>query len=184
MENQNDRVLRRKKRKLKKRQQSIAVLTILTMLISAGMVHAQVQGYEIFYQGQSLGSVKSASVFDRALSQIEKEYQLSFENDDLILAKGFELVSSRVDQTLDVDQCFERLAKQDIELYVNGMIILCDNQVMGIAQSSDEANRLKETYQAMYPSADELVFIKEQTALSKSSDFETILSNIQHLKAQ
>lgn len=177
-----DRVLRRKKRKLKKRQQSIAVLTILTMLISAGVVHAQVQGYEIFYQGEFLGSVKSASIFDRALAQVEEEYQLSFANKDLVIDEGFELVSVRIDQSMSGDQWLEKLAKQDLELAVNGIIILCDNQVMGIAESTDVAQSLKTAYQAMYPSASDLVFIKERAALSKTSDFATILNSIQALK--
>ncbi len=179
---QEDRVLRRKKRKFKKRQQSIAVLTILTMLISAGVVHAQVQGYEIFYQGEFLGSVKSASIFDRALAQVEEDYQLSFDNEDIVLDKGFELVSSRIDQSMSGDQWLEKLAKQDLEILVNGIIILCDNQVMGITESAEAAQSLKATYQAMYPLADDLVFIKDRVALSKTSDFATILSAIQAIK--
>lgn len=184
MDNQSDRVLRRKKRKLKKRQQSIAVLTILTMLISAGVVHAQVQGYEIFYDGQSLGRVKTASIFERALSQIEKEYQLSFENEDLVLGKGFDLVSSRIDQSMNVEECLKRLSDVNIELYVNGIIVLCDHQVMGIAESSNQAERIQTAYASMYPWGDELVLIEQEAPLSKTSDFATILTAIKSLKAK
>lgn len=184
MENQTDRALRRKKRKIKKRQQSIAILTILTMLISAGVVHAQVQGYEIFYQDESLGRVKSISIFERAVFQIEKEYQLCFENEDIVLDKEFDLVATRIDKSMSGAECLARLADRKIDLYVNGVIVLCDNQVMGIAQSACEAERLKKTYESMYPLANELVFIEQLTPLAKTSDFATILTAVQALKAE
>lgn len=184
MEKQSDRTLRRTKRKVKKRQQSIAVFTILTMLISAGVVHAQIQGYEIFYQGESLGTVKSASIFEKALGRVEEEYQICFNNDDIVLGEGFEMVSTRIDESMNLEECQQRLNDENIEIYVNGLIVLCDNQVMGTIASSDEAERLATSYKSIYPLANELVFLKQTTRLSKTSDFATILTAIQALKAE
>lgn len=184
MKNQNDRAIRRKKRKIKKRQQSIAVLTILMMLISAGVVHAQIQGYEIFYQGESLGFVNSAKIFEKAISQIEEEYQVCFDNEDIVLGEGFEMVSSRIDQSMDFKEWINKIKDKNIELYVNGMIVLCDNQVIGNAASSSEAERIKSSYELIYPLKDELVFINTRIPLSKTSDFETIFLGIQRLKSE
>ncbi|MDK2962288.1 MAG: hypothetical protein PWP20_1414 [Eubacteriaceae bacterium] len=87
MDFSTEREQRRIKRKEKKRRQTIVTLTIIVIMISVGVVSAQTQGYEVFYQGQSLGFVKSSSIFDNAVEEIEAKFQEAYKIDDIFVGQ-------------------------------------------------------------------------------------------------
>lgn len=182
MDFSTEREQRRIKRKEKKRRQTIVTLTIIVIMISVGVVSAQTQGYEVFYQGQSLGFVKSSSIFDNAVKEIEAKYQEAYKIDDIFVGQDVELVASRVEDSLDVQTCMAALLVADIEIYTNGVVVLCDDQVMGTMASLDEANRLADAYAQIYPESDPLVMIRQTATLNETSDFQTVLNQIKAIK--
>ena len=170
-----EREQRRVKRKSKKRRQTIITLTIIVILISVGVVSAQTQGYEIIYKGESLGFIKSAGIYDAAVEQIEEKYQEYYGIEDIFVGQDVKLKSSRVEESLNTETCITALLQADIEICTNGVVVLCDDQVMGTMASQDEANRLAEAYAQIYPDDDALVLIRQTAALNETADFQTVL---------
>ncbi|WKY43460.1 hypothetical protein Q5O14_12525 [Eubacteriaceae bacterium ES2] len=182
MDFSTDREQRRIKRKVKKRRQMIVTLTIIVIMISVGVVSAQTQGFEIFYQGESLGFVKSSGIFDDAVDEITAKYQRAYGIEDIIVGQDVELVACRVEDSLDVQTCMDALLQADIEIYTNGLVVLCDDQVVGTMASLDEANRLADAYAQIYPESGSLVLIPQTATLNETSDFQTVLNHIKAIK--
>ncbi|WKY46843.1 hypothetical protein Q5O24_10795 [Eubacteriaceae bacterium ES3] len=182
MEISAEREIRRKERKLKKRRQTIITLTIIVILISVGVVSAQTQGYEIFYQGESLGYIQSAGIYEDAIGQIEARYQDYYGNDDIFIDQEVELKSCRVEDSLNVETCMTVLLEAGLKINTNGVLVLCDDQVVGMMASLDEAERLSDAYSRIYPNGDPLVLIRQTATLAETSDFQTVLNQIKAIK--
>lgn len=176
---------RKKKRLHKKRRSTIVTIMLLFILASVGVVNAQTQGYEVYYHGESLGYVQSASIFDAAVERIENNLIKSYNNKNIVLGDGFELVETRVDNPMDVDACIQAINSKDIELYVKGTSIMMGDQEIGTLTSLDEAQRLIETYQTLYAgNTNNISFscVEKTVPLSKTKDLSTMLSDLKAIR--
>ncbi|MBK5243892.1 MAG: hypothetical protein JJE18_02510 [Eubacteriaceae bacterium] len=173
-----EREKRKKIRQRKKMRSTIVAITLLIVIMTVGVVNAQTQGYEVFYQGHSLGFVRTMGVFDSAVEQLEAGLRKSYNNDAITLGNGFELAQGRVENPMNLETCNQVLLNSGIELYVNGAIILIDNQEIGALASLDEAQSLIKTYENLYPNANNIRTIETTIPLADTKDFGTILSHI------
>jgi len=178
--------LEREKRKNRRRRKRIrttaAAITLLLILTTIGAVHAQSQGYEVLYNGESLGYVRTTEVFNSAVEHIEDNLGESYNNENIVLGSGFELVPARVENPMDFETWIQVLNKKGIELYANGAMIIIGNQEMGAVASTQEALRLVETYENLYPNGNPIRYVETRLPLSETKDFGTILTSIKGTK--
>jgi len=180
-----EREKRRKKRLRKKRQSTIVTITLLVIIASVGVVNAQTQGYQIFYHGESLGYVQTASVFESAVDRIQNSLGESYNSKNILLGDGFKLVPARLDNPMDFDAWVQVLSNKGIELYVKGTAVEFNGQEVGTMTSSDEAQRVIETFQSLYTvdsSKNGFNCIEKTVPLSETKDFATMLKSIKALK--
>jgi len=173
-----EREKRKKIRQRKKMRSTIVAITLLIVIMTVGVVNAQTQGYEVFYQGQSLGFVRTMRVFESAVEKIEGSLRKSYNNDTITLGNGFDLVEGRVENPMNLETCSQVLVNSGIKLYVNGAIILINDQEIGALASHEEGQSLIKTYENLYPNAKNIRAIETTIPLSETKDFGTILSHI------
>lgn len=173
-----EREKRKKIRRQKKMRSTIVAITLLIVIMTVGVVNAQTQGYEVFYNGQSLGFVRTTGVFESAVDQIEEKLQESYNNKNIALGNGFKLVESRVENPMNLETCSQVLVDSGIELYVKGAIILINDQEIGAISSQEEAQSLIKTYDKLYPDAHNIRMIETTIPLSETKNFGTMLSHI------
>ena len=181
----NERDNRRKKRLRKKRQSTVVTIMIFVIMATVGVVNAQTQGYEVFYHGRSLGYVQTASVFESAVDRIQNSLGETYNNDNILLGDGFELVSARVENPMDFDACVQVLSNAGIELCVKGTAIVVNNQEVGTMASFDEAQRVIAAYQnisGIEAKNSGIQCIEKTVPISETKDFSAMLKNIKALK--
>jgi len=173
-----ERVKRKRLRQQKKIRSTILIITLLIIIMTVGVVNAQTQGYEVLYDGQSLGFVRSTAVFESAVQGIEGNLRESYNNNHIVLGTGFKLKECRVQDTMDLETCSQVLMNSGIEIYVSGALILVDDQEIGDVSSIEDAQSIIKTYQNLYPTGKNIRFIEKTILLSETKDFGTILSHI------
>lgn len=181
----NEREIRKKKRLRKKRQSTVITLMMIVILMTVGVVNAQTQGYEVFYHGKSLGYVQTASVFQSAVNRLQNSLVETYDNDNIRLGDGFDLVPARVENPMDFDACVTVLSNAGIELYVKGTTIIVNGQEIGTMASADEAQRLITTCQGMTGNDGQnsgIHSIQKTVPLSGTKDFATMYKTIKALK--
>jgi len=173
-----EREIRKKIRQQKKMRTTIVTITLIIVIMTVGVVNAQTRGYEVLYNGQSLGCVRTTGIFKAAVEGIEGSLRGSYNNDNIVLGNGFELVEGRVENPMDLETCTQVLINSDIDLYTNGAIILISDQEIGAVSSVEEAQSIIKTYQNLYPNANNIRYTEKTILLSETKDFATILSYI------
>lgn len=178
-----EREKRKKKRKMKKCRSTIVTITLLFILCSVGVVSAQTQGYEVYYHGESLGYVQTASIFESAVDRIETSLGECYRYENIQLGDGFELVPARVENPMDFDAWIKVLNNRDIELYINGATIIMGDQEIGTMTSLDEAQRVIDSFQNMCKNTNIVAphFVEKKVPISKTKDFSTVLTDLKAL---
>ncbi|MGV8905568.1 MAG: hypothetical protein ACOH15_03095 [Acetobacterium sp.] len=176
-----EREKRKKIRQKKKMRSTIMTITLIIIILTVSVVNAQTQGYEVLYDDQSLGFVRSTGVFESAVQGIEGNLRDSYSNDHIVLGSGFKLKECRVQDPMDLEACHQVLINSGIEIYVNGAIILIDDQEIGVVSSTEEAQSIMATYENLYPNGKNIRYIEQTIRLSETKDFGTILSHIKEL---
>lgn len=174
-----EREKRKRKRQRKKIRSTVVAITLILIIASVGVVNAQTQGYEIRYQGQSLGFIRTPGILESAVLRIEEPLRKFYNNESIVFGSGFELVQGRVEDPMDLETCIQVLNNQGIELYANGAAILIGDQEIGAVASLSEAQRVMDAYHNLYPNGKSMRYIETKLPLSETMDLGTMLSKIE-----
>lgn len=175
----NVKIERENKRKIRHRKKirsTVVTITLMIILGTVGVVNAQTQGYDVRYNGKSLGFVRSSDVFESAVEGLQQELCGIYNNENIVIGKGFELVPGRIEDPMDFETCTQVLKNEGIELYVNGAFIFIGDQKIGIISSVGDVDQLFKTYEKLYPQGKAIRYEEATLPLSETKDFGTMLS--------
>ncbi|MGL4606311.1 MAG: hypothetical protein ACRCU3_02495 [Eubacteriaceae bacterium] len=174
----DDREKRKKMRQFKKKRSTIFAITLLLIIGTVGIVNAQSQGFEVFMNGKSIGTVRSEKIFQSAVQSIEKEIQQNHGNDGVVIENNFELIQGRVDNPMDLEEWIQVLRGTALNLYGNGAEIYVNDISVGCVGSKDEAERILKVKNNLFPTISKINYIEKEVKLSETKDFAAIIESI------
>jgi murein DD-endopeptidase MepM/ murein hydrolase activator NlpD len=124
------------------------------MVAAVGVAqHGNSVGYEVFYNGESIGYVDSPTTVNVAVNQVSQQMATWYDNNNLDIEQDLiykETIITGDEEILTLDDCVAAVYEQDIDLNVNGAALVIEGQEIAYTASVEEAEAIIDELVADY----------------------------------
>lgn len=126
-------------------KKSLSISTaVITFLFSGLLIYNANVGYEVVFNGQDIGIVKDQAVMNKAVGVVTRELSQWYDK-EMVFPKEIKFEKTFIDKDnllSNVDETVNALYGTDIELSINGAVIVINDEEVVTLTSKDEAEEV------------------------------------------